>query len=54
MNNPREQIGQKIDHLFGDTSRPASETLGHLEWIAERAEELAQTLRDDGVKSDYE
>ncbi len=54
MNNPRGQIGQKLDQLFGDTSRPAFETLSHLEWVSERAEQLAQTLRDDGVKSDHE
>lgn len=52
MNNPRTQIKNSLDRLFGDTSRPASETLGHLEYLSEYTQELIQTLRDDGVEDD--
>lgn len=47
MNNPLAQITAKIDHLFGDTSRPAGETLGILENVREYVEERIQTLKDD-------
>jgi len=54
MNSPRQQIQAKLDQLFGDTSRPASETLVHLEWVEAYTQELIQTLRDDGVEPDDE
>lgn len=52
MNNPQEQIKQKMDQLFSDTSRPASETLEHLICVKEHAEELIQVLEDDSVEAD--
>lgn len=54
MNDQREEIKRKIGRLFGDMSRPASQTLRDLEWIELHIQELIQTLRDEDVESDEE
>jgi len=42
-----DQIKEDIQKLFGDTSRPVSETRSDLEEIAAHCEMLAETLPDE-------
>lgn len=48
MSMTRDELMDAIQDFFGDTSRPAGETKDALEEIALEAQQLADTIDDDG------